>query len=309
MAQFIKKVATTPVRGNGFIINSWNTNDNKELNAPSMAIVEERADNNLLFNSDFSLVNDGGRRSLYGWTFDEGEHPISQDRNYGALIWLVNTPAETAIISDYILPYWINNNNIGKYVDINELMFPICVSIGYKLFPAGGTLGELQTSEVVINSKTDTEKKILATIDTDINFYVQLTTDGRLRFGIDNNIGLNRFLLLYAKAEKGTKSTAFVRSMRNQNIGALTKSAFKVVDDNITIPSGSDGNALYTLSLNTEDYEGYTPLGLVGVYFSSSTVKLYGFKVEDRSAYIYVGVSGGGFIDLNIKIQVLCVKN
>ena len=198
---------------------------------------------------------------------------------------------------------------MGRNIDINELMFPIVVSIGYKLYPSSGTLGELQTAEVVINSKTDNEKKILVNIDTDINFYVQLTSDGRLRFGNDNNMTTTRFLLMYAKAEKGTKSTAFVRNMRDQNIGALLDNAIKVVNDSVTIPSGSDGNALYTITLDTDEYNGYTPIGLVGVYFSASTVKLYGFKLEDRQAYIYVGVSGGGFIDLRIQIQVLCVKN
>ena len=41
-----RKVATTPIvptpSGGGNVINSWNTSDNKETNAPSIKIVEDK---------------------------------------------------------------------------------------------------------------------------------------------------------------------------------------------------------------------------------------------------------------------------
>lgn len=69
MGQFIKKVGTTPTRGNGFIIDSFNTNDNKQFNAPSIGAVEERTDNNILFDANFAAVDTGGiDDSICGWT-------------------------------------------------------------------------------------------------------------------------------------------------------------------------------------------------------------------------------------------------
>lgn len=38
--KYLKKVSTTPVRGNGFIIDSFNSTDNKHFNAPSINAVE-----------------------------------------------------------------------------------------------------------------------------------------------------------------------------------------------------------------------------------------------------------------------------
>ena len=66
MAQFIKKVGVTPVRGNGFIIDSFNTNDNKRFNAPSLDAVLDRTDNNLLLCGVFSNFQSGGL-AVNGW--------------------------------------------------------------------------------------------------------------------------------------------------------------------------------------------------------------------------------------------------
>lgn len=66
MSGYIKKVGTTPVRGNGFIIDSFHTNDNKEFNAPSLRAVEDRTDNNLLLCSDFENLPTGGY-GVCGW--------------------------------------------------------------------------------------------------------------------------------------------------------------------------------------------------------------------------------------------------
>lgn len=67
MAQFIKKVGVTPVRGNGFIIDSFNTNDNKRFNAPSLDAVLDRTDNNLLLCGVFSNFQSGGL-AVNGWS-------------------------------------------------------------------------------------------------------------------------------------------------------------------------------------------------------------------------------------------------
>ena len=68
MGQFIKKVGTTPTRGNGFIIDSFNTNDDKQFNAPSIDAVEKRTDNNILFDANFSAIGTAGvDESICGW--------------------------------------------------------------------------------------------------------------------------------------------------------------------------------------------------------------------------------------------------
>ena len=66
MAQYIKKVGTTPVRGNGFIVDSFNTNDNKQFNAPSLNAVMERTDNNLLLCGTFVNFRSAGAK-VNGW--------------------------------------------------------------------------------------------------------------------------------------------------------------------------------------------------------------------------------------------------
>lgn len=69
MSQYIKKVGVTPVRGNGFIVDSFHTNDNKKFNAPSIGAVEDRADNNLLFSSAFSAFSSSGQK-VNGWSIE-----------------------------------------------------------------------------------------------------------------------------------------------------------------------------------------------------------------------------------------------
>ena len=66
MGKYIKKVGVTPVRGNGFIINSFHTNDNKMFNAPSLGAVEDRTDNNILFNGALINARSGGFK-VNGW--------------------------------------------------------------------------------------------------------------------------------------------------------------------------------------------------------------------------------------------------
>ena len=66
MGKYIKKVGVTPVRGNGFIIDSFHTNDNKMFNAPSLGAVEDRTDNNILFNGALVNFRSGGY-NVNGW--------------------------------------------------------------------------------------------------------------------------------------------------------------------------------------------------------------------------------------------------
>ena len=73
MTQYIKKVGVTPVRGNGFIVDSFHTNDNKKFNAPSIGAVEDRADKNLLFASSFTAFATSGYK-VNGWSIEENGH-------------------------------------------------------------------------------------------------------------------------------------------------------------------------------------------------------------------------------------------
>lgn len=91
MTQYIKKVGVTPVRGNGFIVDSFHTNDNKKFNAPSLNAVEERADNNLLFASAFSGFNTSGY-NVNGWSIES------------AFSYLGDIPAAFLPITGLMLP-------------------------------------------------------------------------------------------------------------------------------------------------------------------------------------------------------------
>lgn len=63
--RYIKKVDVTPTIDNGGkIIDSFGTNDNHAKNAPSLKAVEERTDNNLLFNGWFA----NGQNGVKGWS-------------------------------------------------------------------------------------------------------------------------------------------------------------------------------------------------------------------------------------------------
>ena len=112
MAQYIKKVGVTPVRGNGFIIDSFNTNDNKQFNAPSLRAVEEYFDNNILYASWFSAISRGGLgtdETVCGWSVNNPDSnspaqftPVAgivlqSGRNY------VKSPMYTAFDSTYLI--------------------------------------------------------------------------------------------------------------------------------------------------------------------------------------------------------------
>lgn len=88
MAQWLKKVGDTPLRANGFIIDSFATNDNKEFNAPSIQAVEQRTDNNIIFGAIFSDVDRAGAHddaSICGFTV-EGSDIDQFMKGYGIII-------------------------------------------------------------------------------------------------------------------------------------------------------------------------------------------------------------------------------
>lgn len=88
MAQWLKKVGDTPIRSNGFIIDSFATNDNKEFNAPSIQAVEQRTDNNIIFGAIFSDVDRAGAHddaSICGFTV-EGSDIDQFMKGYGMIL-------------------------------------------------------------------------------------------------------------------------------------------------------------------------------------------------------------------------------
>ena len=88
MSQWLQKTGTTPVRGNGFIVDGFATNDNKHFNAPSIGAVEDRTDNNLIFGAIFSDVDRAGAHddpSVCGWTI-EGSDIDQFMKGYGMIL-------------------------------------------------------------------------------------------------------------------------------------------------------------------------------------------------------------------------------
>lgn len=126
MATYIKKIATTPVRGNGFIIDSFNTTDNKSLNAPSLAAVEKRADNNLLYGGNLTssfIKKVGNVSNAQGWnvtkTSNTGAFYFAETIGYNFL------PGFVGYLSS---PNFLAKNGIAGTSEIGEeLKFSLTV--------------------------------------------------------------------------------------------------------------------------------------------------------------------------------------
>ena len=123
----LKKVSTSPVKTSGLIINSFETGDNKEFNAPSIqAVIEymnqyvhENEKINLLLNSDFYAINfSQSGNKVDGWTVDSNITPAV---SYGLMLSKSRfTSAVTSFLaSPSFVPMWeAGNSNPDAISDI-----------------------------------------------------------------------------------------------------------------------------------------------------------------------------------------------
>ena len=272
MAKYIKKVGVTPTRGNGFIIDSFNTGDDKRFNAPSIAAVEKRlstTDSNILFNSDFTDTTRlgfgyGNNGFPVGWERD-GDRPLTNLTNNG-LLWSLNslTGSNSVITSPSILPDWLNNSS--NYVDFNSY-FPITVSIKYYTWVDGGNPGAISTASATFITKNSVRNILVNSFGDGASFYVELLSNGKLKFGLTANNPTTRFALMAVKAEYGANATPFVSTIKDAVIAEQIenlKSYFIVEKKTFSVggtpPAGNVGNVIFDVTKT-----GYKAIGILGI--------------------------------------------
>ena len=236
MSGFIKKVGVTPTRGNGFIIDSFNTNDNKEFNAPSLRAVEDRTDNNLLLCGSFINATISASK-VNGWSIEPSSSYSGSPAQFlpVAGLWL---PAryEGIIKSPYFSDF------TGDSVDIDE---PFSVTILY-----GAQSG-------LVNTQVAKLENITSRVATDT------TLDGKLRVIIPTfrsggkvwfyvfNISSADMFIQGIKVEKGTTCTDFqligkeygIAGMIEDNISSVLLDRFNTITGTFTTNSNGEASA------------------------------------------------------------------
>ncbi len=316
MAKYIKKVGVTPTRANGFIIDSFNTGDDKHFNAPSLAAVEKRlssTDSNILFNSDFTDTTRGGygygnNGFPVGWE-RAGDRPLNYLTNNG-LVWTVNSLLDMVsdITSPAILPDWLNNSS--NYVDFNSY-FPITVSIKYYTMVSGGDPGAVSIASVTFTSKDPARKILVNSFGDGASFYVDLLSNGRLNFGLTSNNPTTRFILMAVKAEYGENATPFVSTIKDAVIAEQIEKlkSFIVVDKKTytiggTPPAGNVGSLAMDVSKT-----GYQPIGIIGIQGNmGARLCVVDYYVSGNYAFINYYKAIGESASATINVDVLYMK-
>ena len=213
MTKYIKKVSTTPVRGNGYIIDSFNTTDPKAVNAPSLRAVMDRYDNNILINSDFryaTIGNDGsGNPKILGWRFSKYDHVIINNTNGITFKDDVTAPARPSLYSFYWVPP----------LDIIKDYYTVSLAISFD----GGAI-ETKTFTFTKAQALDSDYSLtLKEWEDDGTTYQALlypNYNGTGSFRITFNITPNKTLSIYwIKLEEGSTATPLNVDYKDNLIG------------------------------------------------------------------------------------------
>lgn len=233
--QMMKKIATTPVRGNGFIVNSQATTDNPDVNAPSLTQLN-KGDNNLLFGSDFTQagasrvwdITSGGTGATPTFTAIAMVIPQSCKHN-------IKSATIGSVVTQAILDEWDLFTLSIYYSASGDLSAPV-----YKA-SAQITKTELFTNPL--------NKAILSYNGTriDLNTY----GGGKLIFSIygDNADGSAQTTLYIKKIvfERGSGSPIHGLNKDAGILGAIegVYDKFKVISGSITLPEDSDTSDVF----------------------------------------------------------------
>lgn len=194
MGKYIKKVGVTPVRGNGFIINSFHTNDNKMFNAPSLGAVEDRTDNNLLFNGALINFRTGGFK-VNGWNVVKATSYVGSEAVFSPLSGLIVPGGYQGTL--------VSPNYCAS--DSSDFDFTSPYSLSFLI----GDLGSSDTVVGKIENILDTG--VQPTIDTVLDERLKVSMDtfrsgGRLSIRIQN-VTEDTLLIMAVKLEKGPTCT------------------------------------------------------------------------------------------------------
>ena len=303
MAQYIKKVGVTPTRGNGFIIDSLNTNDNPHFNAPSLNVmkdaIEGLADNNLLFEGALLAL----KNAPYGWYAQGGEgseEPEFHENEGYRIYW--NSKALIRVCN--FLP---NSYNLEELLADEEFS----VSVMYK----GG-----QDNYGIHTASLEHLKYLVEPTENLVDedgILISLTSgiQNQLGFYIENNAEDYALSILAIKIEK--RGTATPIDIMNSGVGLsyelnalesmIMTQRFRIRDLNVPA-SGLSGD------INV-DQSGYKAIAIIGVEapanisFRSCKVRFTHGYEDNMVDYFLNNMSGADMERVQIFVDVLFIRN
>lgn len=263
MAQWLKKVGDTPLRANGFIIDSFSTNDNKEFNAPSIQAVEQRTDNNIIFGSNFADMAVAGAHddpSICGWTI-AGSDIDQFAEGYGIMINETGTHTlkSPKFTGDYEKVYY------------NEPVFSLSMQVVQAVFDPSE-----ETREIVVkleNLRYPYNPQSMPVYEDPLGMFEvrmrSISTEGYIEVDFINTSG--SFFISWIKFEIGESATAPAEF--NKDI-STRDSILKAVNDFLLVEKVTVATSAIPPYAMAETggakniaKEGYKALGVVGLKF------------------------------------------
>lgn len=188
--RYIKKIEVTPtVDEGGKIIDSFGTNDNHAKNAPSLKAVEERTDNNLLFNGWFA----NGQNGVTGWTVERDPGSASAYA-FGYLGFSITTGFVGTLISPSFSPI----SKLGGYYNGSysvTIKYRISGSDEIKTAVAEGIFDVLDNDVEIVNDG-DLLVRLIGPVQQSCKFRLQISA-------------YNNIFIIGVKLEKNPKASDF----------------------------------------------------------------------------------------------------
>lgn len=271
---WIKKVGVTPTRGNGFIIDSFHTNDDKRFNAPSIRAVEERTDNNLLYDGCLMATANYavGWRTSRGATFSDG-YGIMLPNAFNGYIYSPRFTSEESLEED-----------------------PSQIFSATVVFSFDNSSSETTATceNMVYNSST------YKTFYSDNNIVmVARVYEGKLELRVENNSGY-RVNLKIIKLEPGSTATPVFRYSKEiavdgyllslENEIKYNESAIQERDNNVVFNGRFTDTGAYGWDLTVMSGSPYASPGTGVCVPPNSSLRLkspYFFRVDNNKFYDY----------------------
>ena len=270
MAQYIKKVGTTPTRGNGFIIDSFNTNDDKQFNAPSIDAVEKRTDNNILFDANFSAIDTAGvDSSVCGWTLTKVSGIFTQFAPVQGVV--INPQTKITLTS----PLYSDFSGLFAQQKYNEGREAPAFSIAVQVEQTSWASEDPQPEPIVVKFENITYPYNVADIpvyeDASGNFTLKVSQvlGGYFSFTLDNTSEW-AYCIRNLKVEVGASCTPFtllgkdagtLDTMRKVGKGLLGKFV-QVKRYRVSIGNVATGGASFEFDI--PEVSGFTPAMITG---------------------------------------------
>lgn len=321
MSGYIKKVGTTPVRGNGFIIDSFHTNDNKALNAPSLNAVEGRTDNNLLYMGYLGAIKSIGSSGLSasGWTFTKdagitayaGFTPVNGFMAGGGVKGILVAPLISSVsteVSEFL--GYSSSANFSLSFLFETFQNPIGEDVPL-------TLGKIENVTYL-----NREEKVFNFDDKLKISILTLCEGGSFRIHIECPDSQYGFAIPYIKLEYGATATKMhyanpligIQDDIEQRVEKGLSSYFLVKEftfEAASVSAGSQYTNTKVIDAN-DDVSGYTPIGIIGFDSGANAVSLVKSKILYLTGHYRASVSvfnaGASSATATIYIRVLYVK-